>query len=89
MKVLNALGESLAYQFQRDVGDRGCTCFISPPCGRCTHEGNPRNLEETDDVWEDVWDLDEAVEEAQAAVRKAVEDCAARHLREMAAGAIV
>ena len=30
----------------------GCTCFICPPCGFCTHEGNPSNLEETPEAWE-------------------------------------
>ena len=49
---LTAEGEALLAWFERDMADRGCTCFISPPCGFCTHEGNPINLEETDDVWE-------------------------------------
>ena len=29
----------------------GCSCFISPPCGFCTHPGNPLNQEEFDDCW--------------------------------------
>lgn len=36
--------------FDRDMADYGCTCFISPPCGYCTHPGNPLNQEE-DDCW--------------------------------------
>lgn len=83
MKVLNALGEELEHQFMRDIGDRGCTCFISPPCGYCTHEGNPANLEYQDDAWMDVWDLDEAVAAAQAAVAKAIEECTSWHLLQM------
>lgn len=31
--------------------DGGCYCFISPPCGYCTHPGNPSNQEEGDDCW--------------------------------------
>jgi hypothetical protein len=30
----------------------GCTCFISPPCGYCTHPGNPLNQEEDNSCWE-------------------------------------
>lgn len=33
------------------LSDRGCTCFLSPPCGWCTHPGNPLNQEE-DEAWE-------------------------------------
>lgn len=85
MKVLNALGEELERQFMREFGDRGCTCFIRPPCGYCVHEGNPANLEYQDDVWEEVWDLGEAVEQAKASVLRTIEACAAKHLSEMAA----
>lgn len=38
--------------FMRDCEDRGCSCFISPPCGFCTHPGNPRNQDECDECWE-------------------------------------
>ena len=74
MKVLNALGEELAYRFLNDFGDRGCcSCFISPPCGYCTHEGNPDNLEYQDDVWQEVWDLDEACEQARKRLAEALD----------------
>ncbi len=36
--------------FEVNYEDRGCTCFISPPCGWCTHPGYPHN-QETDDCW--------------------------------------
>jgi hypothetical protein len=29
-----------------------CSCFIFPPCGCCTHPGNPRNQAEDDGAWE-------------------------------------
>ncbi len=38
--------------FKINFSDRGCTCFLSPPCGYCTHEGNPANLDETPEAWE-------------------------------------
>lgn len=43
--------EAEADDFERSWADRGCTCFISPPCSYCTHEGNPSNLAEDDDAW--------------------------------------
>lgn len=30
----------------------GCTCFLSPPCGYCTHDGHPLNQEETPECWQ-------------------------------------
>lgn len=38
--------------FDDYYGDRGCACFISAPCGCCTHPGNPLNQAEDDDCWE-------------------------------------
>lgn len=52
MKRLKPEYEHLNYQFNRDFKDTGCSCFLNPPCGYCTHEGNPLNLEETEDAWE-------------------------------------
>lgn len=45
-------------QFDRDdfeatFKDRGCTCFISPPCSFCMHPGNPLNQNEVDECWEE------------------------------------
>jgi hypothetical protein len=37
------------YEFERD--ERGCTCFISPPCSSCTHPGNPLNQDEDESCW--------------------------------------
>lgn len=45
--------QKVADEFWFTFRDRGCTCFISPPCSYCTHEGNPANLEEDPDAWED------------------------------------
>ena len=32
--------------FEGECRDRGCSCFISPPCGHCTHPDNPLNQED-------------------------------------------
>lgn len=43
--------QDAADDFYKRYGDGNCSCHISPPCGSCTHHGNPLNLEETDDAW--------------------------------------
>ena len=50
--VLKPEWQEVADDFFFSMRDRGCSCFISPPCNYCTHEGNPANLDETDDAWE-------------------------------------
>lgn len=43
-----------ADDFEMHFEDGGCTCFMGhPPCGYCTHPGNPIGLDEDDDVWID------------------------------------
>jgi len=32
--------------FEKYVKDEGCSCFKRPPCGYCTHPGNPYNQED-------------------------------------------
>ena len=49
--VLDDWAEDERAEFRQEYEDGGCTCFISPPCGYCTHHGNPLNQEETDDCW--------------------------------------
>ena len=39
--------------FEAHYGDRCCSCHINPPCGWCTHPGNPLNLDENEDAWYD------------------------------------
>lgn len=37
--------------FMMYYDNRGCSCFISPPCSYCTHIGNPNNLIEDEGCW--------------------------------------
>lgn len=46
----DALDEHL--DFESEHSDRGCTCFLSPPCSYCTHPGNPTNLMEDENAWQ-------------------------------------
>ncbi len=49
--VLTPEAEDERADFSAEYEDRGCTCFISPPCGYCTHPGNPANQEEDESCW--------------------------------------
>ena len=40
-------------EFEEMLDTRGCSCHINPPCAMCVHEGNPANLIENEDAWED------------------------------------
>jgi len=51
-RVLNNLGEKLQQEFEADMSDSCCSCHLNPPCGYCTHPGNPDNLEETPEAWD-------------------------------------
>jgi len=35
------------------MDDGGCSCHLNPPCGWCTHPGNPHNQDEDPDCWMD------------------------------------
>lgn len=39
--------------FLMKYDDGACYCHISPPCGYCTHPGNPINLVEDETAWRD------------------------------------
>ena len=52
-QVLKPEYQELYDEFMLGWDDRGCTCFQRPPCGYCTHEGNPSNLDELDEAWHD------------------------------------
>ena len=54
--VLKPECQDVATDFESEFRFRGCTCFISPPCIYCMHEGNPLNLEGADDAWMEVED---------------------------------
>jgi len=52
--VLKEKYQELSDEFESHYEDMGCSCHINPPCGYCTHPGNPICLESEGDVWERV-----------------------------------
>lgn len=52
-KVLTEEAEEMRADWELRYADTGCTCFISPPCSYCTHEGNPANQAEDESCWMD------------------------------------
>lgn len=55
-KQLTERGRILLWQFQLAVGKKGkCSCHLYSPCSSCTHPGNPMNLVECEEYWEDDW----------------------------------
>ena len=54
MKILTIEGAALKQQYEQVVLDTGgCSCHLCAPCGVCTHPGNPVNLAESEDLWEE------------------------------------
>ncbi len=53
-RVLTEEAQADRDDFEAKYGSGNCSCHIRPPCGSCTHPGNPRNQEEDDSCWEDV-----------------------------------
>lgn len=51
-RVLTPEAEGERAQFHAS-GYPNCSCHISPPCGSCTHPGNPLNQDEDDSCWVD------------------------------------
>lgn len=50
-RVLTPEAQAERDDFDRAYDGGNCSCHISPPCGSCTHPGNPRNQEEDDTAW--------------------------------------
>jgi len=53
-RVLTQEAEDERVDWERHYGD--CSCHLSPPCGSCTHPGNPANQAEDDSCWVEVDD---------------------------------
>lgn len=49
MLTEDADAERGEFNSQYDGGN--CSCHISPPCGSCTHPGNPMNQDEDETAW--------------------------------------
>ena len=56
MRVLKEEYQELEDEFNTYADTYGCACHLNPPCSYCTHEGNPDNLENTPEAWEEVPD---------------------------------
>lgn len=58
MKVLTQAAQDDRDDFESSFGNSigNCSCHINPPCGSCTHPGNPTNQEEDDSCWEKATD---------------------------------
>ena len=54
MKRLTEEYKVLNNEFEDFAERHGCSCHINPPCAYCTHEGNPENLLETPEAWEEI-----------------------------------
>lgn len=67
-RILTPEAEAEREDFEAEIADRGCTCFISPPCGYCTHPGNPRNQEEDETAWMAAGDSEGGETDAPAAI---------------------
>ncbi len=50
-KVLTPAAQAERDNFDAAYGD--CSCHLSPPCGSCTHPGNPMNQDEDEGCWMD------------------------------------
>lgn len=81
MKIMKEWAEIANLQFEKEYGWGGCTCFKSPPCRYCTHEGNPRNLEEDEDAW--CLTIDEMVEKAKRELEHDINLLVETHLYEI------
>lgn len=81
MKIMKEWAEIANLQFEKEYGWGGCTCFQSPPCGYCTHGGNPLNLEEDEDAW--CLTIDEMVEKVMKELENDINLLVEKHLLEM------
>lgn len=50
-RVLTDDAQSERDEFDSEYDGGNCSCHISPPCGSCTHPGNPMNQEEDESAW--------------------------------------
>lgn len=60
-RVLTPEAEADRADFHAE-GFPNCSCHISPPCGSCTHPGNPMNQDEDESCWMDDGDEERYVE---------------------------
>lgn len=51
MKILTIEGYKLALAYTESY--TGCSCHLHAPCSDCLHPGNPINLDNSEELWED------------------------------------
>lgn len=51
VRVLTEEAQGERDEFDSVYDGGSCSCHISPPCGSCTHPGNPMNQDEDDSAW--------------------------------------
>lgn len=51
VRVLTDEAQAERDEFDSEYDGGNCSCHISPPCGSCTHPGNPMNQDEDDSAW--------------------------------------
>ena len=74
-RILTPEAEAEREDFEARYGMLGnCSCHISPPCGSCTHPGNPRNQEEDETAWVAAGDSEGGETDAPAVKFLAPED---------------
>ncbi|AFC85880.1 hypothetical protein [Frateuria aurantia] len=62
-RVLTPEAEAERADFDSEFDGGNCSCHLTPPCGSCTHPGNPDNQAEDDSAWMEVDDDYDGVEE--------------------------
>lgn len=53
-KVLSTQAQDDRDEYEALARHTSCSCHISPPCGLCTHPGNPMNQAEDEEAWVEV-----------------------------------
>ena len=71
MRRLTEAAQADRDAFNSYARDSGCACHSMPPCGYCTHPGNPANQDEDERCWENGYTKEEALWYAICQMRRA------------------
>ena len=81
MKELRPWAQDCAVAFENLFGSGNCSCHINAPCSSCTHEGNPRNLEDDPRAWGDLHEV--MALEAEDSLTRFIDALCRKNLAEM------